>query len=58
MLADRQLITGDIGFYHPQFRTWLTALRAETDKVFAGENAPKPGLAAGIAAADRVRAAG
>jgi ABC-type glycerol-3-phosphate transport system substrate-binding protein len=57
MLADRQLISGDIGFYHPQFRTWLAALRAETDKVFTGENAPKPGLAAGIAAADRVLAA-
>jgi hypothetical protein len=57
MLNDRQIISGDIGFYHPQFRTWLTALRAETDKVFTGETAPQPGLAAGISAADRVLAA-
>ena len=32
--------------------------RAETDRVFSGENAPRPGRAAGIPAADRVLAAG
>lgn len=58
MLNDKQLISGSLNFYHPQFRTWLAALRAETDKVFTGENAPKPGLTAGIAAVERILAAG
>ena len=53
-INDRQIIVGDHQQRHPRFSQWNQAVRAEMNKAFAGENAPKPALQAAMDAGDRV----
>jgi ABC-type glycerol-3-phosphate transport system substrate-binding protein len=56
-LNDKQVIVGDHGARHKTFPTWLAAVRAELNKAFSGENAPRPALAAAMTAGDQVLSA-
>jgi multiple sugar transport system substrate-binding protein len=56
-INDRQIIVGDHQQRHRQFVPWLQAVRGEVARAFSGENAPKPALAAAMAAGDQALAA-
>jgi multiple sugar transport system substrate-binding protein len=56
-MNDRQIIVGDHQQRHKAFRQWIAAVRAETNKAFTGENAPRPALQAAMMAGDQVLAA-
>jgi len=53
-INDKQIVVGDHQQRHPRFSQWNQATRAEMNKAFAGENAPKPALQAAMDAGDRV----
>jgi len=56
-INDKQIVVGDHQQRHPRFSQWNQAVRAEMNKAFSGENAPKPALQAAMDAGDRVLAA-
>jgi ABC-type glycerol-3-phosphate transport system substrate-binding protein len=53
-INDKQVIVGDHGARFKPFPQWLAAVRAELNKAFTGENAPRPALAAAMMAGDQV----
>jgi ABC-type glycerol-3-phosphate transport system substrate-binding protein len=53
-INDKQIIVGDHQQRHPRFSQWNQAARAEMNKAFSGENAPKPALQAAMDAGDRI----
>jgi ABC-type glycerol-3-phosphate transport system substrate-binding protein len=57
-INDKQVVVGDHGARFKQFPAWLAAVRAELNKAFSGENAPRPALEAAMMAGDQVLNAG
>lgn len=58
-MNDKQIIVGDHQQRHKAFSKWNSAVRAEMNKAFSGENAARPArpaLQAAMTAADQVLA--
>jgi ABC-type glycerol-3-phosphate transport system substrate-binding protein len=57
-INDKNIVVGEHGQRHKVFPQWLSAVRAEMDKAFAGAAAARPALQAAMDAGDKILNAG